>query len=214
MDNLVYVHWYLAQETETPTVTFNIPFKPQLALAVILTMGGLILSTADPALAAPTLKRGYRGADVVELQNLLKEIGCFDKGVKSTGLYGRITKAAVQELQSANGLKDDGIFGPNTQALLERDDYNSCYREPVNTVRNKGIPKIGDEGENVRIIQVQLNNWGFPVKADGFFGKETRNAVKRFQKYHGLEQDGMVGKVTSRILWSSRSSTSFSFFVQ
>ncbi|NER34876.1 MAG: peptidoglycan-binding protein [Oscillatoria sp. SIO1A7] len=203
MDNLVYVHWYLAQETETPTVTFNIPFKPKLALAVIVTMGGLILNTADPALAA--LQYGNEGADVVELQNSLKEIGCFDKDVKSTGWYGRITEAAVKDLQRANGLKDDGIFGSKTNALLERSDYNSCYRETVNAVRNKDIPKMGDEGENVKKIQVQLNNWGFSVEADGFFGKETRDAVKRFQKYHGLEQDGMVGKVTSRVLWSPRS---------
>ena len=222
MDNLVYVHWYLAQETETPTVTFNIPFKPQLALAVILTMGGLVLSTADQTLAR-TLKRGNEGTDVVQLQNSLKKIGCFDKGVKSTGLYGRITQAAVQELQRANGLKDDGIFGRQTQALLERSSYNSCYRETVNTVNtvnafntvgNQGIPKMGHQGEKVRLIQVQLNNWGFPVEADGFFGKETRDAVMRFQKYHGLKQDGMVDKVTSQVLWSPRFSASFSFFVQ
>ena len=213
MDNLVYVHWYLAQETETPTVTFNIPFKPQLALALALTMGSLILSTADPALAARTLKRGYRGADVVQLQNKLKDIGCFDRRVNSTGLYGRITQAAVQELQRANGLKDDGVFGSQTQALLERSSYNSCYRETVNTVntvntfnvvRNQGIPRMGHQGENVRMIQVQLNNWGFPVRADGFFGIETRDAVMRFQKYHGLKQDGMVGNPPSQVLWTQR----------
>lgn len=210
MDNLVYVHWYLARETEPPIVTFpRVTFKPRLALAIALTTGSLLANMGDPALAARTLKRGYRGADVIELQDFLKDIGCFDTRVNSTGLFGRITQGAVKEFQSANGLRADGVFGPKTQALLERSYYNSCSSETPNIVQNQnlqnsGSPKMGHRGENVRLIQKQLSNWGFPVRADGVFGNQTRDAVKRFQKYHGLKQDGVVGKVTSQILWSPR----------
>ena len=205
MDNLVYVHWYLAQETETPIVTFPIlKFKPRLALAVLLITGSVLVSTGEAALAAPTLKRGYQGADVVQLQNFLKGIGCFDKGVKSTGYFGRITQGAVKKFQSANGLRADGVFGSKTQALLERSYYNDCSSGTPNIVQSSVYPQMGQRGEKVRLIQIQLSNWGFPVRADGLFGNQTRDAVKRFQKFHGLKQDGMVGKVTSQILWSPR----------
>ena len=39
--------------------------------------------------------------------------------------------------------------------------------------------------------------------ADGSFGTETLNAVKNFQKDHGLTVDGVVGKTTWKALESS-----------
>jgi N-acetylmuramoyl-L-alanine amidase len=32
--------------------------------------------------------------------------------------------------------------------------------------------------------------------ADGIFGAGTENAVKAFQRHHGLTVDGIVGKIT------------------
>ena len=60
----------------------------------------------------------------------------------------------------------------------------------------------GSTGENVRIIQAQLNRISdnYPAipkqTVDGVFGATTENAVKAFQKIFNLTQDGVVGKST------------------
>jgi hypothetical protein len=51
--------------------------------------------------------------------------------------------------------------------------------------------KKGSEGPAVAEVQRMLN-----IKVDGFFGKDTEDAVKRFQSAHGLDSDGEVGPKT------------------
>ena len=56
------------------------------------------------------LKVGSEGADVKKLQEKL--------GVETVGKFGPKTEAAVKAWQKTNGLKDDGIVGPETGAKL------------------------------------------------------------------------------------------------
>lgn len=51
--------------------------------------------------------------------------------------------------------------------------------------------KYGSTGEYVKIAQRKLG-----VYVDGKFGNNTKNAVINFQKSHGLDADGIVGKMT------------------
>src|SRR5699024_12302544 len=44
------------------------------------------------------------------------------------------------------------------------------------------------------------------VKADGYFGADTVNAVKKAQKKHGLAVDGIAGKDTYKALTGKKSS--------
>lgn len=67
-----------------------------------------------------------------------------------------------------------------------------------------GVPlSLGSVGENVRVIQLQLNriakNYPLIPKiavADGAFGEDTQNAVRTFQQIFNINQDGVVGKAT------------------
>lgn len=62
----------------------------------------------------PTLKRGSKGPYVKELQEELIKRG-YDLGkYGADGDYGRATEAAVKAFQTDNGLKADGICGPDT----------------------------------------------------------------------------------------------------
>ncbi len=57
--------------------------------------------------------------------------------------------------------------------------------------------------QGVTAIQLQkaLKSAGFdPGSIDGRIGKQTVEAVKRFQKYHGLKADGVVGQKTWSLL--------------
>lgn len=51
--------------------------------------------------------------------------------------------------------------------------------------------KTGSKGENVKLLQKKLG-----IKADGVFGKDTYNALIKWQKANGLPADGIAGKST------------------
>ena len=59
----------------------------------------------------------------------------------------------------------------------------------------------GSSGEQVRIIQTKLKNWGYyDGTVDGVFGSQTTQAVKYFQRKNGLTADGIVGPATLKAL--------------
>ena len=69
----------------------------------------------------------------------------------------------------------------------------------------------GSTGEQVRIIQTKLKNWGYyDGTVDGIFGSKTTEAVKYFQRKNGLTADGIVGPATLRALGMSTGSSSTS----
>ena len=67
-----------------------------------------------------------------------------------------------------------------------------------------GMPlRLGDAGNNVRLIQVQLNRIGdnYPAipeieNTNGIFGTDTEAAVRKFQEIFNLSQTGEVDKST------------------
>ena len=62
----------------------------------------------------------------------------------------------------------------------------------------------GSTGEQVRIIQTKLKNWGYYDGAvDGIFGSGTAEAVQYFQRKNGLTADGIVGPATLTALGMS-----------
>ena len=62
----------------------------------------------------------------------------------------------------------------------------------------------GSTGEQVRIIQSKLKNWGYYDGAvDGIFGSGTAEAVRYFQRKNGLTADGIVGPATLKALGMS-----------
>ena len=62
----------------------------------------------------------------------------------------------------------------------------------------------GSTGEQVRIIQTKLKNWGYYDGAvDGIFGSGTAEAVRYFQRKNGLTTDGIAGPATLKALGMS-----------
>lgn len=69
----------------------------------------------------------------------------------------------------------------------------------------------GSRGEQVRLIQQKLKNWGyFTGSVDGVFGRETYDAVTWFQRQNGLTVDGRVGSATAAAMGISLTSGSIS----
>ena len=86
------------------------------------------------------------------------------------------------------------------------DDIKLIENAPIsaNIPSYPGVPlKLGSAGNEVRILQQQLNRitGNYPAipkirNITGIFGKDTENTVKEFQKVFNLNPDGIVGKST------------------
>lgn len=67
-----------------------------------------------------------------------------------------------------------------------------------------GLLQWGSRGEEVRNLQQDLTALGYDTAGvDGIFGKNTYNAVIRFQASRGLAADGIVGTKTKNALSNS-----------
>jgi len=63
------------------------------------------------------------------------------------------------------------------------------------------VPVGTSDGDETRRVQERLLQLGFWVNgADGDYGLTTRQAVMAFQKYHGLETDGVLDEVTAQVM--------------
>lgn len=59
------------------------------------------------------------------------------------------------------------------------------------------LSKIGSRGTEVRNIQTRLKAWQYYFyTVDGIYGWRTAEAVKKFQRKHGLTVDGICGPAT------------------
>ena len=68
-------------------------------------------------------------------------------------------------------------------------------------VSEEMLLKVGSRGDEVKILQTQLNQLGYDAgKADGIFGTRTDNAVRAFQKAAGVTVDGIVGDKTRKAI--------------
>lgn len=161
------------------------------------------------------LKLGDRGNDVKLIQNQLNRIRRNYPAIPvitdENGIYGTDTENAVRSFQQIFGLDPTGTVNKGTWYLIKR-YYVSVKR--LTELISEGISydeldvpfpetlREGMSGTGVRDIQYYLNVIGYfnpdldLVPMTGFFGGDTLNAVKEFQRYYGLPVTGEVGALT------------------
>ena len=109
-----------------------------LVLAIVLLLSCFCVAEAA---TYKTLKKGSRGADVKKMQTALKNNGYYTLAID--GIFGKGTLAAVKAYQKANGLKVDGIAGPQTLGKLYSSTAAAAAAKPSSTATPKpdtGIP--------------------------------------------------------------------------
>ena len=165
-----------------------------------------------------TLKKGDEGDAVRTLQHRLKELGYLSGTVD--GSYGTATEQAVKEFQRANGISADGKAGSSTlNKLFEDKAKSSSSGSSSSKATSTPVPNTfirvtkapdgsyvtlekGTMGSLVSKLQRALKNAGyFKGTVDGYYGEDTVEAVKRFQRDKGLSQDGKAGPATQRYLY-------------
>ena len=160
---------------------------------------------------ATELAQGNSGIDVRTLQYYLSIIAYFNGALEPVplgGVFDSATVAAVERFQEFYGLPVTGIVDTATWNVIDR-----IYTETVAALPSgyqgenaKLYPgyflSIGMRGENVTDLQTYLNliSQNIPevheIPITGYFGEQTENAVKIFQRLFGIPDSGAVGPVT------------------
>lgn len=115
---------------------------------------------------------------------------------------------------SCNGLTQWGSVSLAEDGYDYRSILRTYYGDDIEIVTNvpladrlptapDAVLREGDTGRDVELIQRRLNriSTNFPgipkiYPVDGFFGRSTTDAVKKFQEVFGLTPDGIVGRAT------------------
>ena len=160
------------------------------------------------------LKKGSTGEAVKQLQYFLSAISAYYEDISSLkidGIFGTNTENTVKDFQNAFNLEVDGIVGKKT--------WNKIYNTFKSIEKNleQGIVKPseypgyvlkkGSTGHEVKKIQSYLSSIASKytvlpnISADGHFGSKTKAAVIAFQKYFGLNPDGIVGPTTWNMIF-------------
>ncbi|HCD70863.1 MAG TPA: spore cortex-lytic protein [Ruminococcaceae bacterium] len=154
---------------------------------------------------------GSTGNKVRTIQVELNRIGvnypAIPKIVPANGIYGEGTVEAVRVFQGVFGLAQTGIVNKSTWYQIK---YIFTAVKGLSELTSEGLTedevenilgeslRQGDYGQRVRIVQYFLNviayfNPEIPsVYSDGVFNSEMDAQVRAFERFYGLNPDGVV----------------------
>ncbi len=153
-----------------------------------------------------TIRRGARGDDVRQVQQLLADQGYLTpKGVD--GIFGGGMERAVMQFQKDQNLNPDGVAWPQTIQRLNHDFEPWTVKVPLTRLSDgervrvcrdcgyeqhetieAGALRTRSRGENVRTIQKLLGGMGYnPGAYDGIYGAKLDVAYAGFAADHGVD---------------------------
>ena len=92
------------------------------------------------------------------------------------------------------------IVASNNKIIVNKTKVDKAQiSAPAATIAPKTY-KIGDNSDEIMIIQEKLNKFGYNLTIDKNFGKCTDFAVKDFELKHNIINDGIVGEVFLKML--------------
>lgn len=137
-----------------------------------------------------------------------------DYVVKSGDIAPFFTQFCNGTTSKCDGLSQWGSVTLAESGLTPYEILQNYYGNDISLVENApvqdieesypGAPlRVGSAGNDVRIIQTQLNRIGenYPAipkiaNENGIFGVDTENAVRKFQEIFSIQQTGIVDKAT------------------
>lgn len=155
---------------------------------------------------------GSTGEDVKKLQDILTKSGYYNGDID--GVFDSDTRKAVSLMQVDKGVVANvnaygsGYVGPQTMRVLAslpvKVEAAHAKTEEIETQETfVSDLQIGDSGEEVRALQLELKNFNLlGIEPTGFYGEVTEHAVFKFQQIHKLAGDktslgaGVFGPIT------------------
>ncbi|HNQ50743.1 MAG TPA: peptidoglycan-binding protein [Candidatus Omnitrophota bacterium] len=98
-------------------------------------------------------------------------------------------KSQVSDLQGQVQQKDAEIDSLRKALSRTTEERYAISRQESKVTESSAVPSATQ-------IQTALCNAGYTIEIDGKLGKQTRSAIRDFQKANGLTVDGKVGKKT------------------
>ncbi len=170
------------------------------------------------------LRRGDRGAAVVQLQTMLNQVSrdfpAIPRIPEIDGVFDARTEEAVRTFQEVFGLAADGVVGRATWYKLVylyvgiRDlaelvgEGQDLYGDALERL-DDGRLAPGSRGRWVQVLQYMLDVLSafysdIPAPAqDGIYGEDTRQAVLAFQRNKSLPQTGIVDEAVWEALYQA-----------
>ncbi|MEC9488200.1 MAG: spore cortex-lytic enzyme [Halanaerobium sp.] len=124
-----------------------------LIIMAILATSLVIYSSVNAQIGRPLLYWGRTGDNVYLLQRRLDQWGYYDGVVD--GVYGHDTLQAVRKFQSRNGLRVDGIVGPETWGAL---GYRGRAVAQVSKAAAKGTAAAGDVNLLAHVVHAEAGS--------------------------------------------------------
>jgi peptidoglycan hydrolase-like protein with peptidoglycan-binding domain len=138
--------------------------------------------------SSPTTARSSLSTPQVrELQVRLQQLGYFN--TNPTGNIGPMTREAVIQFQRNYRLPVDGIANAQLLQAVRRASTGGYAAQQ----QTRNYLTVGDQGENVRLVQERLWQLGFSnTNPDGFFNDYTKESVIAFQQSSRINSTGNV----------------------
>lgn len=168
-----------------------------------------VVVTVNPvenASSYQVLMKGSSGDAVLALQQALVELG-FLSG-QTDGVFGEGTHNAVVAFQEKNSYPATGVVDANLQAFIysgKPKNAKGTKTEVKTLAPIDGVSiRLNDQGQLVTKVQTRLTELGYYTgDISGKYTTATRNAVKTFQKKHGITADGVCGASTQEKLFGA-----------
>lgn len=173
------------------------------------------VQTALPSYPGIELRQGLTGNDVKSIQIYLNRISrnypAIPKIPAADGVFDAATEAAVRQFQQIFGLNVTGVVDAATwykityiytsvKRLAELDSEGVRLEDISRPFAE--VLRVGMQSIEVSELQYYLAVIGAyyeavqPVEITGYFGENTENSVKSFQRVFGLPQTGEVDRAT------------------
>ena len=141
---------------------------------------------------------GDSGEAVAEIRSLLVMLGLLPQESGTTQqpvTFDHAMDRAVRAFQQQRGLTVDGTVGVATYRMLDEARWRLGDRLLT------FVPGSPMSGDDVLALQQRLLDLGFRVgRADGFYGHQTEQGVREFQRNVGVPADGTCGPSTLKAL--------------
>jgi peptidoglycan hydrolase-like protein with peptidoglycan-binding domain len=148
-----------------------------------------------------SLGLGSRGKAVEDLQRALNKVVHSKYKVVVDGDYGLKTTLAVLKYQQSMGLTLNGKVGKQVNDALAGKKVNTPKpgKKPKPSAKKrkpKTPPTLRRGSKSTPMGWVGAVQWRVGSVRDGVYGANTERDVKKFQRSHGLVDDGVVGPRT------------------
>lgn len=158
-----------------------------------------------------TIEKGTKGKNVSLLKEILYKGGFLSLDFKDSDFFGAPTKRAIKKLQEKLGLEMTGVWDSTTASAAKASGIFNDMDMAVGTLKNVVFEtkkvnqeidhagelienvKRGAKGDWVKNLQTQLMQTGYlndKYGADGIYGPNTEDAIKRLQQALGVEVTG------------------------